>query len=521
MKIIFLSLLLFVSAAVSQDFGSAENCTSPSSKWENLQFCPIATQPQKYQKLCLPKRLYPTSANLSGGRMLVKGVITMYHGFTACPDAFKEIADLMVSQGYIVIVPLLPGQGINLGYNCQSSPGQCVAQGTNPSEIPVSRDGYFTWSQTIIDITKQEASRVPAALKSDDFKVMALGLSVGAALALYSVEVKDSPFNRVLTVNPYLSTGTASLDFSVYNCTISSDPDSCISFKILNQVYDHQKDGVTTENSTSTGSISLHTLLEASKTVTKGLNVWLVKNSAGRILTESYDRFLTSTWELLAAVGDAPVIMDDKVFDTEMGWGESCFSNTDRGGICAFRIRNIISLHAFVEYVVGNIDSVPETVEYANINSDMDGASRDSVSLAVLESLRKRGLKTSRCRFKTLCNPQEIIQSQFKGDNFCGVPHSCFSRAEALFNEPHNNYWQESLLSTTSAFLNSTTQSRSIIGVAVGDKSKCVTSATGISIEKGKTEFADIGGKYVVNARKRYGITNNDGIFSKLIGGFQ
>jgi hypothetical protein len=404
LTLLFTIALTTIAVPPGNHHGSPENCSSPKTKWETEHFCPIATHPEKYQRLCTPKRLYPKTSKING-------VVTMYHGFTACPDAFNEIANVMVEQGFVVLVPLLPGMGLQLGYNCQAKPDECVSHGTNPSEIPISKEGYFEWSRKIIDITKQEAALVHPSLRSNDFKVVSLGLSVGGALAIYASEVADSPFQKVLVANPYLSTSTGQLDFYIYKCTLDGDANGCISSHIKEQINARLKPSV---NATVTGvSVPWHPIIKAITNATA--------QTLDDIVTKKYDGFLTSLWEIFATVGDNSVLLSDKIFNAEMGWGANCVNNKNRGGICAFRIRHLMALHSFVENVVGNIDKISQTVQYANIHSDMDGQSRDSISFAVFNSLKNRGLRASRCRFKYSCDISGILDSGSHGDNHCGM----------------------------------------------------------------------------------------------------
>lgn len=459
-----LALLLFTTVTVAARalplHHKHENCSAQTSLWESLHYCAIATQPQKYQELCMPMRLYPSTTDGVGTTQVgtnnpnetthqnqtttsrikkVKGVITMYHGFTACPDAFKEIAQEMVNLGFVVIVPLLPGMGLNLGYNCNSSPGICVSHGTNPSEIPTSKEAYFAWSRDILAITRQEADLVDAEDRADDFKILAMGLSVGGALAIYAAQQPDSPFQKVLTVNPYLSTTTSQLDFFIYKCTLTSDPTTCVSNQILKQT-DGVNGNTSTKNQTSDANIvegdasrivnaSLNTqsipwqpLLHAATTATKDVTIWAVKNRVGRLVTQNYPDFLQSVWEVFSALSDhGGKLFTNPLFDAEIGWGERCSANTKRGGICFFRVRHLIALQAFVEYVVGNVERVGRGVEYANIHSEMDGYVRGSVSKAVLKVLKKGGNQVARCRFLSECGIEEVLASQSLGDNTCGI----------------------------------------------------------------------------------------------------
>ena len=446
------SLLVFIlvtSTAYSSPFRQSSNCSVQNTLWDSLHYCNIITKPQKYQDSCMPMRLYPdfisnttgttgTGRTTTDGIKKVRGVITMYHGFTACPDAFKEIAQEMVNLGFVVIVPLLPGMGLNLGYNCNSSPGICLSHGTNPSEIPTSKEGYFAWSRDILAITKQEASLIEAEDRSDDFKVMAMGLSVGGALAIYAAQQPDSPFQKVLTVNPYLSTTTSQLDFFIYKCTLSSDPTTCISNQILKQIDGNKASllkkadtNTAVDNSSSTivnaslntQSIPWQPLLQASTTATQDFTIWAVTNRVGRLVTHNYPDFLQSIWTLFSALSDhGGKLFSHPLFEGEIGWGEGCNANSQRGGICYFRIRHLVALQAFVEYVVGNVEKVNDKVQYGNMHSEMDGYVRDSVSKTVMQVLEKKGNPVARCRFLSECRGiEEVLKSQSLGDNTCGI----------------------------------------------------------------------------------------------------
>ncbi len=89
----------------------SQNCQSPATLWDTHS-CEITANKAKFQSKCAPIKVIPTNQQ-------VKGLIVMYHGYTACPDSMQPVADLLSSKGFAVVVPLLPGHGISVGFNCQ------------------------------------------------------------------------------------------------------------------------------------------------------------------------------------------------------------------------------------------------------------------------------------------------------------------------------------------------------------------------------------------------------------------
>ncbi len=70
------------------------------------------------------------------------------------------------------------GQGLNLGYGCEVK-GVCLANGTNPTELPVRKEEYIDFVRWNIDMVKQEISLLPPHVKSADFFAGVMGLSGG------------------------------------------------------------------------------------------------------------------------------------------------------------------------------------------------------------------------------------------------------------------------------------------------------------------------------------------------------
>jgi hypothetical protein len=79
----------------------------------------------------------------------------------------------LVQQGFLVLIPLLPGHGISLGYGCEVK-GVCVKGGYNPSFLPKSRDGYIQFTDWSIKMLNGEISLIRD--KDINFVVGALGI---------------------------------------------------------------------------------------------------------------------------------------------------------------------------------------------------------------------------------------------------------------------------------------------------------------------------------------------------------
>lgn len=57
------------------------------------------------QEDCKPRRLSPPAGTTA------RGVVVLFHGFTACPQQFFDMAVDLNAAGFEVLLPLLPGQG--------------------------------------------------------------------------------------------------------------------------------------------------------------------------------------------------------------------------------------------------------------------------------------------------------------------------------------------------------------------------------------------------------------------------
>lgn len=113
-----------------------------------------------------------------------KGVVVLYHGFTACPQQYFDLGKRLASQGYEVFLPLVPGHG-----------RKQATQGVDHSFdlIPGSASGY----RATID-------RINGLVERTKGEKIIGGLSVGGAMALTAVQLNPSLYDRQLLFAPLL-----------------------------------------------------------------------------------------------------------------------------------------------------------------------------------------------------------------------------------------------------------------------------------------------------------------------------
>jgi hypothetical protein len=240
---------------------------------------------------------------------------------------------------------------------------------------------------------------------------------------------------------------------------------------------------------------SLGALLQTIQRTSKDIQDFLVENTLGQLMANRYDIFLTKVWEALTKIGETPLLMNNPLVNTPFGWGPDCEKNTERGGVCNFRIKHIIALQTFAAYSVAQLDKIPTSVQYAVIHSDFDGPARDAVSTAVVSQLQSRGIIASKCRYELKC---PIDQLDFS-NNLCGVPHSSFSRAEAKNTKPNVLYWEENLFQNVKDFFNGVTASVGFVGQEPGTYCLPTSNTVGFG-----PQFDNMGPRYLMNAKKRF-----------------
>jgi len=166
--------------------------SAATAAWDEYVKATIAEAPHGLQPACVPRRFEATAP--------YKGTAVFFHGFSACPQMFFDLAPLLAAEGYDVLVPLLPGHGNAI--NATGSPGYCPDKDAcdgpidDVTGLPDSPEGYISYVKRITHI----------AAKAPGERVVA-GLSVGGALTSYASHVthEGKPiFSRQLVMNPML-----------------------------------------------------------------------------------------------------------------------------------------------------------------------------------------------------------------------------------------------------------------------------------------------------------------------------
>ena len=417
----FIALLLPIIAAFSTSTKEAEDnalldgkpspfdanisCDNPVTLYD-AHFCRVFENPEKFQKQCVPTRYLPPSD------MPIKGLVINYHGYTACPDSMKPFSKQLSEQGYVVITPLLPGHGINLGFDCKNI--HCV-QNVNPSEIPTTKEEYINWSNDILIMVNEQLRLIPKSRRADGFKTTAVGLSVGGVLALYATQKAQTPFTNLVMLNPYLSTTVPVLDFMIKNCDAEKDSPKCIT-RLLEEIIN----GKPKDSSTWLILEPILLIFRLFKKITIEAFLAFVENTVARKFAYEYDEFWMDLWEKLGFFGDHKELQGLPAFEAGYGWGERCRNTQNRGGYsstfnlryCDFYFKNLMGLQAFCTYTLAGLDLIDGDVNIALIHSDIDGSVRDSQSLAVLKAINsRRHNKITRCRFKLAYNRTEILKA--------------------------------------------------------------------------------------------------------------
>lgn len=216
----FSILLLSIAASNAADSEKRQgpipvptNCSSFfKDKWtsfvcenENLGSEPPLIQPKCHSRYTL------------SGKKHSKGLIVAFQGFSPCPDSFDGMSKAWLEAGFDVMVPLLVGHGMSPG-NC-ADPGsddskniaKCIG-GDRVDRLPLYRQGYIDWVDTVNDIVTEE-------VKTRKYKkVFAAGLSHGGPLASYAVITGKGLYDKMLLFNPFFGISGSEADHKFEEC---------------------------------------------------------------------------------------------------------------------------------------------------------------------------------------------------------------------------------------------------------------------------------------------------------------
>ena len=289
-----LLLAAIVSAAVVDSSKSlVENCSNPQSLWDK-HYCGVVGNPVKYQKECFPYRRIPNATVENSNQFRpksIRGVVVFNHGFTACPNHHWDSAAYMQSLGYVVMVPLIVGQGVKAGFNCTGT-NNCIGDNNdNPTDIANSINDYVEWVNHVNEMTRELVKLIPTKARSSDFSVISIGLSFGSALSLFAASRPQTPITKLLIVNGYFQTSIPELDFLVHDCRNAQDPKKCVAALIDNPAAGDPK--IPAYGESSTGKI--RPVISAVKSLTSRIKLALVR-FFGPIFINSFSDNINFFW---------------------------------------------------------------------------------------------------------------------------------------------------------------------------------------------------------------------------------
>ena len=119
-QLLFSALVLSLLVAPAATTSSASSPTPPSfvSAWDAFVHEQISSAPHGLQQDCVPRRFPSTAPNST-----YKGVAVLFHGFSACPQQYFQLAPRLAAEGYDVLLPLTPGHGNNYSFHTN---GTCI-----------------------------------------------------------------------------------------------------------------------------------------------------------------------------------------------------------------------------------------------------------------------------------------------------------------------------------------------------------------------------------------------------------
>ncbi|KAJ3334110.1 hypothetical protein HDU76_010232 [Blyttiomyces sp. JEL0837] len=438
---------------------ASPNCAAPTTRWEQ-HYC--AAKAANVQEGCMPQRRFAYGNSSSTN---INGVVLIYHGFTACPDAMEYLAVEFQNKGYHVYIPLNPGHGLPVG-QCSGSGVVCV-DNYRVDQLPTTKDGYVSFVSSTVDMLKEEMA-LYATSRAPGFTVATTGLSLGGPLATVATWYGAGLFTKTVLVNPYYSAAEPNFDHNVQICQAAADPPTCMN-NFLNGMIGYDAAANAGQNpSNGDTPIGLGTIFSYFKSkAISGLD-WLFTDVAGNVLTYHYPDFIrTVTLALtdLSEHGGASLSLTDKRFS----WGAKCLTIPNRPGFCSFQIKHLMAINALGLYAVSRANHM-KSANIAFINTVRDGYMREGVIYSTANKMQASGSSVSYCLYYGADGCADLV-----GSNVCGVPHAAFSHVENFFRDPFTLYWEPDMFSNIIGYINGT---QNTVGIPdVKTPYKCTTIA--------------------------------------------
>ena len=412
------------------------NDQSSLSLWEQYQ-CDYIRHRDGWQK-CWPQR---RMSSCSPGNL--KGAIFLYHGYSACPDQYNDIAVKLQDNCYNVYQILTIGHGYD---RCDdnSTDSSCTAAMFNLTDLPTVRQPYIDYINTTmlnaikdeVSIIKECESTANSAYNTDNLEVVVGGLSFGAPLAAATVVLSgpDSVFTKQILMSPFFGITYQGFDNLIYKCLLNTASFrdclptyfTAIGFNISDDESDELTDLVMDALAYYVDLEFLDTSFETLNLLVRKIIEWVV--------------------EYPDSIGDDNTKQTiNDILDTVISWGSQCIADVEspernRGGFCSFSVRNLAASHSFGQYVTeimsdGEVD-IDTSIETLLILVERDGPTRNSLAANYVQlfyGFDEDTLydKANDCMWLI---SEECQEDDYDGpiDNTCGVPHSSMANADNL-----------------------------------------------------------------------------------------
>lgn len=385
------------------------------------------------QPACMPEKLVPSGQP--------KGIIALFHGYTACPDSYSTLAPVL-QEDYVVLNFLTVGHG-RLRGDCGSGT-DCVSN--TPLELlPTSFELYLKFIQKanlIVEETMKEFN-----LSSEDDVVGALGLSLGGPLSITAAAEGSDLYNRLFTVDAFLGISVPPLDSAAATCV--GDVRSCAE-KFVQSVLD----GLPETSVAEKGSDEAPASKDVVSKIGEALD-WFFQETYGTdVVFGGYSQLQSNLRFMLALIAQNDKIIPQPIKEMllkQVDWGKGCDDATElkaRGGYCTMRVKHLLGAHSLATYALSRISDVgAEKIQMINV--ERDGFTRNGIMFGVLKFLESNS-NVGMCMFQLEANCDVST-----GTNDCGVPHSCMSAADNELISPFELYWTENLNAGISNWFNS------------------------------------------------------------------
>jgi len=371
---------------------------------------------------CWPQRRY--SRCRAGA---AHGVVAFFHGYTACPDAYNEMAEVLQDACLHVYSFLSPGHGHPLVLGAAGGPG--VYGRFNLTGLPTTRQPYIDFAEHAAAIISEEITTIRFTARP---VVASIGLSLGAPIATVAA-VHTSVFTHMVLMSPFFGVTSSGVDdvLAPISQCLKSQPKETQILSCLCAALD-AFDGLEALDGTARQQLC-------------GYVQWYSETSLPDVewTVQTAQVALRAALEWAAENYDKVPKPFRPLFDIVIGWGAKCNDDIDsfgRGGFCDFQVQHLLAAHSLGQYAVRETYSPRRALQVFISAVERDGRTRNGLAFEALRALQSRGSTVGSCVWL-----QERDCPSDSPGNICGVPHSSASTSDNLGAEPFNLYWGSTL----------------------------------------------------------------------------